>query len=319
VIPYFHRFLARFPTVEALASAVEDAVLSAWSGLGYYARARNLHRAAGLVMERHSGVFPDRIEDILALPGIGRSTAGAIAVFAFEQRYPILDGNVKRVFARHFGVEGYPGATAVSAQLWALAESHLPVDHLVPYTQGLMDLGASVCTRVSPLCGRCPIGDSCVARRDDRVGELPTPRPKKIRPQRSTIMLVMLDVQKVLLQKRPAAGIWGGLWSFPEVDSADDVVNLCHREFGISVDEVSALPLVAHGFTHFSLSIQPLLCRGVVSANRVNDPGRAWVDLHEAELHAIPVPVRTLLRTLVEQIDKENQAGSSKPESVANR
>ncbi len=305
VVPYFQRFVKRFPTVKQLADAAEDEVLALWSGLGYYARARNLHRAARQIVSAHGGHFPEQFEDIVALPGVGRSTAGAIAVFAFGQRHPILDGNVKRVFARCFGIAGYPGVTAVSDRLWQIAEVLLPARDVAVYTQALMDLGAGVCTRSQPRCGQCPVAEQCQARLQDRIGVLPTPRPRKLRPRRSTVMLVLECGGTLMMEKRPAAGIWGGLWSFPEVETGEDATQVCCRRFGAEVGGIDQMAPIEHGFTHFSLTIAPMLCRVRRREPGVETPGRVWVRPDEALGYAIPVPVRTLLSQLRAQLDTQ--------------
>jgi len=294
VIAYFERFVARFPDLAALARADEDEVLRAWSGLGYYARARNLHRAACRIVAEHGGAFPSRFEDIRALPGVGRSTAGAIAVFAFGARHPILDGNVKRVFARCFGMEGYPGAKPVEAAMWAHAQNLLPQTALEAYIQGLMDLGATICTRSGPRCEQCPLRNDCVARRERRVASLPTARPRKPLPHRATTMLVLVDGLEVLLEKRPPQGIWGGLWCLPEIGAHETPAQVALTRFGATVEAQEALPVVAHGFTHFSLDIAPLLCR-VRRADCAQSPGRAWLALDDALGAALPAPVRRIL------------------------
>ncbi len=298
VIPYFQRFVGRFPTIGHLAAASEDAVLAVWSGLGYYARARNLRAAAREIVQHHQGRFPDRFEDIAALPGVGRSTAGAIAVFAFDQRFPILDGNVKRVFARCFGIEGYPGSKAVADRLWAIADRLLPDRNVQAYTQGLMDLGAQVCVRTRPRCSDCPLSERCVARLQDRIDVLPTPRPRKERPRRSTVMLILERDGEVMLEKRPAPGIWGGLWSFPEIDAIDVAECTCRMRFGVDIESAGLMTPLEHGFTHFTLSIAPLLCHVTLRALRVEAPGRMWVKLDDATTYAIPVPVRKLVAQL---------------------
>lgn len=295
VVPYFKRFVERFPTLKDLAEAAEDEVLAVWSGLGYYARARNLHRAAWQIVKTHAGNFPEHFEDIVALPGVGRSTAGAIAVFAFGQSHPILDGNVKRVLARCFGIEGYPGDRAVSDRLWRLAEDLLPEREVQSYTQGLMDLGAQVCTRARPRCGDCPMVPQCEARLHDRVNKLPSPRPKKSRPRRCTVMLVMENGGALLMEKRPSVGIWGGLWSFPEIDVIEQAVQVCGNRFGADVSDVDQMALIEHGFTHFSLTIAPLLCRVRTGQPQAQMPGRIWVRPEEALHYPIPVPVRKLV------------------------
>ena len=267
VIPYYRKFLERHPTVEALAAASEDEVLRLWSGLGYYARGRNLHKAAQEI--RQNG-FPRTAERIAELPGVGRSTAAAIAVFAFGERAAILDGNVKRVLARCFGSE---------ADLWTRAERLLPPNDVEAYTQALMDLGATVCTR-TPECGRCPVKARCVARRTGRIGELPAARPRKTLPLKRVTWYVYRNAGKVLLERRPSPGIWGGLWCFPEKRL-------------LKAQPTRRLAPIDHGFTHFRLRIQPLLC-DVRSAGRSG----LWLEIGEARDAAIPTPVRTLLRDL---------------------
>jgi A/G-specific adenine glycosylase len=294
VVGYYQRFLARFPDLAALAHAAEDDVLAVWSGLGYYARARNLHRAARLVLA--GGEFPQDYEAVCALPGIGRSTASAICAFAHGQRRAILDGNVKRVLARHFGIEGFPGERRVEQRMWALSEALLPADGIEAYTQGLMDLGARVCVRTAPKCPACPVAASCVAARDRRTGELPAPRPARVLPQRETTMLLLCRQGELLLEKRPAPGIWGGLWCFPEVDGAR-LEQECLTRFAMRIESIERLGSVEHGFTHFRLRISPVLARGV-HAPAMAQPGRLWLAPQEALGAAIPVPVRRILHAL---------------------
>jgi A/G-specific adenine glycosylase len=301
VIPYFLRFVARFPDIASLACADEDDVLALWSGLGYYARARNLHGAAQMIVDQHHGVFPEDFEAIAALPGIGRSTAGAIAVFAFGQRHPILDGNVKRVFARYFGIGGFPGERKTESLLWERAIALLPERNIEAYTQGLMDLGAGVCVRGRAKCDSCPFQPDCVARREDRVAMLPSRRPKKRLPEKSTVMLILRRKHEVLLEKRPATGIWGGLWSFPEVGSASDATMASWLRFGAEVDAEGTLPAMRHGFTHFALNITPALLRVTRLARRVHSPGHLWLTLDDAIGAAVPAPVREILRRLRDQ------------------
>ncbi len=298
VIPYFQRFLERFPDLASLAQADEDAVLQRWSGLGYYARARNLHRAARQVVSVHGGTFPREFDAIVALPGIGRSTAGAIAVFAFGARHPILDGNVKRVLVRYFGIDGFSGEKKIANQLWQRAGELLPQRDLENYTQGLMDLGAGICTRRRPQCGLCPLSAECVARRENRTASLPEPRPRKMLPQKHTVMLVLCRGGEVLLEKRPAPGIWGGLWSFPEVASTAEVEAACRLRFGAEVDGQNLLPEVQHGFTHFNLAITPALLQVTRLDSRAAQPGQVWLSLEEAIGAAVPAPVRVILRRL---------------------
>jgi A/G-specific adenine glycosylase len=297
VIPYYERFLARFPDVGSLASASSDEVMGHWSGLGYYARARNLHRAAREIVESHSGEFPRTAAAIAELPGVGRSTASAVAVFAFGERAAILDGNVKRVLARAFAVEGWPGAPAVERRLWTLAETLLPAaEDIVPYTQGLMDLGSMVCVRARPLCGACPLEAVCEARRAGAPGRYPTPRPASPRPVREAVWAVVLDGGSVLLERRPPAGIWGGLWSLPEIEPATAPAEQCLSRFGISCTEARPLTSVEHGFTHFTLRAIPwLLNAPAASSVGVREDGLAWWPLSACASLGLPAPVRRLL------------------------
>ncbi|SIT36902.1 A/G-specific adenine glycosylase [Paraburkholderia ribeironis] len=300
VIPYYARFVARFPDVAALAAAPVDDVMALWAGLGYYTRARNLHRCAQVVVEQHGGAFPASVDELAALPGIGRSTAAAIASFAFGARATILDGNVKRVLARVFGVEGFPGEKKVENAMWTLAESLLPshaTDHDVSsYTQGLMDLGATLCVRGKPDCLRCPFAVDCVANVTGRQRELPTARPKKAVPTRRTWMLVLRDGNAVMLEKRPPSGIWGGLWSLPE---ATDEAALAERARAFGSDGVvSPLASLTHVFTHFKLDIEPRLAqldRRVGGLAALGDADTAWVALSDLNSFGVPAPVRKLL------------------------
>jgi A/G-specific adenine glycosylase len=285
VIPYYRRFLARFPNVKALADATLDEVLTLWAGLGYYSRARNLHTAAGDVVASHRGRFPRKREALESLPGIGRSTAAAIAVFSSGAREAILDGNVKRVLARHFAVPGFPGDKRIEKRLWGLAESALPDKKIEAYTQGLMDLGAGVCARTRPACGACPVRGTCKAHARGKEEAYPQPRPRKARPVKKTSMLVLVRGGEVLLEKRPPTGVWGGLWCLPEAASSD----------GKSAGE--ALPILRHEFTHFTLDITPVL-RFVDSRLHAAEPGRIWLPVGEAIGAAVPAPVRKLLVAL---------------------
>jgi A/G-specific adenine glycosylase len=298
VIPYYKRFLEQFPNIAALAAAPADDVLALWSGLGYYSRARNLHRAAQVMVAEHGGKFPQTMDEVMALPGIGRSTAAAILVFAFGKRGAILDGNVKRVLTRVRGIAGYPGESAVAAQLWVQAELLLPKTGLRAYTQGLMDLGATVCARRNPRCMECPVQALCIAHKTGRTAELPTRKPRKALPQRRTQMLVLQRAGEVMLEKRPSSGIWGGLWCFPETDADADAAVVCAQRYGASVELREALPVIAHGFTHYHLDIlpQPALVKSWPS--RVSEPGLIWLSVDEAIGAAIPTPVRDILEQL---------------------
>ena len=300
VIPYYLRFLERFPDIAALGAAPEQDVLSAWSGLGYYARARNLHKAAKVVMSRHGGAFPRHSAEIGELPGIGRSTAAAIAAFAFGERAAILDGNVKRVFARCFGVAGFPGEKAVEMRLWALAEKLLPATDVGAYIQGLMDLGATLCTRGRPACNRCPMADLCVANLENRVGELPTPRPKRLVPQRHTRLLVLMDGGRVLLEKRPPTGIWGSLLSLPALpDDCIDPSAWIAERLGCEVGGLQPLTPFQHGFTHFRLEIMPLLAEIRRRLPAAHQDQLAWLGADELADAPLPAPIRKLLTPLM--------------------
>ena len=283
VIPYFERFTARFPDVDALAAAGLDEVLKLWSGLGYYARGRNLHAAARAVHADHGGRFPETFEELVALPGIGRSTAGAILALAYGRRYPILDGNAKRVLARFHAVAGWPGETAVRDRLWALAERHTPRRRVGEYTQAIMDLGATLCTRTRPGCLLCPVAGGCRAHAAGDPTGYPAPRPKRPYPTREKLLLVMRDAAgRVLVERRPPSGIWGGLWSFPEA-SADlefgDAAAAAARRHGLRPGRARALAPVEHGFTHFRLRATPVVVSVVPRPDRVAD-GEAvrWID-----------------------------------------
>lgn len=298
VVPYYRRFRERFPDIASLAAASEDEVLQLWSGLGYYTRARNLHRAAQRVVERHAGVFPDALADIADLPGIGRSTAAAIAGFAFGARAAILDGNVKRVLARHFLVEGFPGERAVEQRLWALAESLVPARGNAAYIQGLMDLGATVCTTRNPQCAGCPVRPTCRAWAANRVAGLPAPRPRKVVPTRRTAMLVLRHGDEVMLERRPSVGVWGGLWCFPELARAEDAAASSAQRYGCETGRVTRLGVLRHGFTHFTLDITPVVAEVRRLTPRAAQPGVVWLPVVEALGAAVPAPVRRLLRAL---------------------
>ncbi|TXT21755.1 MAG: A/G-specific adenine glycosylase [Gallionellaceae bacterium] len=296
--PYYLRFVARFPDVSALAAASEDEVLAHWSGLGYYSRARNLHRAAQIIMRQRGGRFPENFDDILALPGVGRSTAAAIGVFAFQQRRAILDGNVKRVLARYFAVAGYTGEKKIEAQLWRKAEGLLPEQDLAGYTQGLMDLGALVCTRGKPQCAVCPLHEECAAYRNGQVMQLPTPRARKALPEKHSTFLLLLNGADILLEKRPATGIWGGLWCLPQMDGAPGKDHCGIRQYGVDAAQAHALPAFTHTFTHFRLHITPLLWRLPVKPGQSQEPAKVWLCVEEAMRAAIPSPVRKLLHQI---------------------
>ncbi len=273
VIPYYERFLRKYPSAAALAAATQDEVLTLWAGLGYYARGRNLHAAARIIAEQG---FPKSQNEIARLPGVGRSTAGAIAAFAFGERAAILDGNVKRVLSRCFALQG-------EQALWARAERVLPKKDIEAYTQALMDLGATVCTRGKPRCNACPVTSQCVARKKNALDKYPAPRPRKRLPQKEVAWLVLRHRDEILLEKRPALGIWGGLWCFPEAERGTKGIRLAPLE---------------HGFTHFRLRIHPLLCEVSAKPPRLEAPGRLWLDLARAAEAAVPSPVKKLIARL---------------------
>ena len=281
VIPYFERFLARFPTVHNLASAPTDEVLALWSGLGYYARARHLHRAAQQVVAAHGGCFPADIDALCALPGVGRSTAGAVLALAMGLRYPILDGNVKRVLARHRAIAGWPGDPKVAQSLWMLAELCTPHQRVAPYTQAMMDLGATVCTRTRPACAHCPVANDCCARLSDQVAHFPSPRPKRVLPIRTIVFLILIDsCGAVLLERRPATGIWGGLWTFPECSPQENPLPWLVSRYGVIARPLALWERVRHTLTHLHLDILPWL--GSVQNRSEERPTEAHTDSKNA-------------------------------------
>ena len=297
VVPYFERFLTRFPDIATLAIASLDEVMPFWAGLGYYARARNLHRGAQQIMTMHGGVFPKEFEAIHALAGIGRSTAAAISAFAFGERCAILDGNVKRVFARHFCVEGDVRARAVEDRLWSIAETQLPRTEIESYTQGMMDLGATVCKAGQPACGLCPVHRTCIALLQGRVEELPGKSKKRELPHRQTRMLVIISAGEVMLEKRPPTGIWGGLWSLPEIAVEADIFKTLHLRYGLTGRTVREMKRINHGFSHFSLAIFPVEITPAKIPLCAMEPGFTWVKLDDVMDAAIPAPVKLILKS----------------------
>ena len=304
VIPYYRRFLERFPQLDELAAAPVAEVMALWSGLGYYARARNLHACAQAVMAGHGGKFPRDPDVIAQLPGIGRSTANSIATICFGARAPIMDGNVKRVLCRAFGIEGFPGSSAVEKRLWALAAELMPTRHGTVYNQAQMDLGATVCTRSKPRCEACPLGELCVALSSGRTAELPEPKPRKTIPQRQATLLVLQDSDRVLLETRPPAGIWGGLLSLPELPADTDAREWAERRYACRVIAVSPAPIFVHVFSHFRLNITPLILQ-VKPGSAAMEPGLQWLNLANTGDAALPAPIRRIL--------EEIQASGSKP------
>ena len=297
VVPYFARFVAALPDVPALARASQDDVLALWSGLGYYARARNLHAAAMRCMDLHGGDLPRDLDALQALPGIGRSTAGAILSQAWGDRAAILDGNVKRVLARLFGIEGWPGLPKVEKQLWAIAANLLPEARLADYTQAQMDFGATLCTRADPACAACPLREACVAHREGRTAELPHPKPGKPLPEREARMLLVEDDRgRVLLQRRPPTGVWAALWSLPEHADAAASRDWFDQHLAGDFARAEVLAPVLHGFTHYRLRILPMRVAGVRPRDAVGDnPGLRWASRAELQAIGLPAPVRRLL------------------------
>ena len=298
VIPYFERFVLSFPDVVTLANAAQDRVLQHWSGLGYYARARNLYRAAQVIRDEHGGIFPDTLEAVTDLPGIGRSTAGAILSLAFDQRHAILDGNVKRVLARHQAVEGWPGTTAVAKRLWEIAERNTPRKRTAAYTQAIMDLGATLCTRSKPACDRCPVAADCIARNTVSVTLFPGRRPKKDKPLRATTMVIARHDGHVYLERRPEAGIWGGLWSLPELSSGS-VEDWCAERLRTRVADSDAWELLRHSFSHYDLDIRPIVVRVDAPLSKVADSSdTTWHRLGDELPGGVAAPVNKLLEKL---------------------
>lgn len=299
VIPYFERFIAELPTLEALRRASEDHVLALWSGLGYYSRARNLHRAAQTCVDRHGGELPRDIDALAALPGIGRSTAAAILAQAWNEPHAILDGNVRRVLARWHGVRGWPGSTPVQKRLWHFAEEHTPRARVADYTQAIMDLGATVCVRSRPLCEACPVANGCVARRDGLTNELPQAKPARDKPVRATTMLLVRDEQgRILLERRPPSGVWARLWSLPEASGADAADALLRERFHARTRTQARLAPFRHSFTHYHLDIAPVAFDVTRLAQVADDPDIGWHAPAEIERLGLPAPVRTLIRSL---------------------
>jgi len=297
VVPYFERFVAALPDVRALADAPIDDVFALWSGLGYYARARNLHAAAALCVERHGGELPRDFDALLALPGIGRSTAGAILSQAWGEGFPILDGNVKRVLCRLHGIEGWPGSPAIEKRLWEIAEAQLPDTRMADYTQAQMDFGATLCTRADPACVLCPLQRECLALREGRVHALPTPKPGKPLPERHALVLLLRDAGgRVLLQRRGPDGVWAGLWSLPEADDHVAARNWFEMNIAGDYDAANALAAIDHGFTHYRFAMQPLEWREVALRDGVRDnAGMRWIARAELASLGIPAPIRKLL------------------------
>ncbi len=298
VIPYFERFMARFPDVVTLADAAQDDVLQQWSGLGYYARARNLHRAAQFIRDKFAGEFPHTLDAVMELPGVGKSTAGAILCLAFGQRHTILDGNVKRVLARHRAIDGWPGKTFVAKQLWDIAEQYTPAENTAAYTQAIMDLGATLCTRSKPACDRCPVAEDCLALSSGSVTELPARKPKREKPLRATTMVMARHDGHVYLERRPEAGIWGGLWSLPELDD-DTVDEWCRERLQSRAGDKKSWQPVRHSFSHYDLDIQPIAVRVGAPLSKVADSDdAAWHRIGDELPGGMAAPVHKLIEQL---------------------
>ena len=297
VIDYYNRFVKRFPNVSSLAEANQDEVLHLWAGLGYYARARNLHKTAQLIHNEYKSQFPQNIEEVVALPGIGPSTAGAVLAFAFDQHHAILDGNVKRVLSRVFAIDGYPGNQQVSQTMWTLAKQLTPKKEVAQYTQAIMDLGAMICVRSKPVCPQCPFIFDCQARASNLQDQYPTPKPKRNRPVKHVVMLMLSnDNGEVFLQQRAQTGIWGGLWSFPEFDPEENLKEACFRRFGFDIASDNPEKVVKHAFTHYELIITPVTARlehenvAVMEAK-----GQVWYNATSSGNRGFPAPVKRLL------------------------
>jgi A/G-specific adenine glycosylase len=306
VIPYFTRFMQRFPDVGGLADAPLDEVLHLWTGLGYYARARNLHKAARHVRDDHAGQFPTDFDALLQLPGIGRSTAGAILAQACGQRHAILDGNVKRVLTRVHAIDEWPGKKPVENQLWELAEHYTPAENCADYTQAIMDLGATLCARRKPACPLCPVNALCQAHANNEADLYPVAKPKKQLPQRHTVMLVLRDdTDRLLLERRPPSGIWGGLWSFPECPHETDPHDWCCEQLGYRLSNLTKGDAFTHTFSHFQLHIAPMFGRVADTELAVmEDDRRVWYNTRQPDNRGFPAPVKKLLDALAQEINQ---------------
>ena len=300
VIDYYKRFISHYDNVQALAAANLDDVLALWTGLGYYARARNLHKAAQIIVEQHQGQLPSTIDELVALPGIGRSTAGAIMALGYQERHAILDGNVKRVLARYAAVSGWPGKKDIEQKLWQLAEQLLPTQHVAPYIQAQMDLGATICTRSKPLCSQCPLIRDCKAYLLGNPIEYPSSKPKKIIPQRQiSWLIVRSESDLILLEKRPNKGIWGGLWSFPEFDNLEEAKRFYQHNFSDIEDNFIQQKTIRHIFTHYKLDIFPYLVHYSVCSKHITDfEGLSWHTKNDALRLGLPAPVKAFLKLL---------------------
>jgi A/G-specific adenine glycosylase len=300
VIPYFNRFIERFPKLLTLAQADLDEVLSLWSGLGYYARGRNLHRCAQTISKEYAGKFPSDLAQLQNLPGIGRSTAAAILALGFNQRAAILDGNVKRVLSRFHAISGWPGLSAINNKLWSLAEYYTPIHQIAAYTQAMMDLGALICKRSQPKCAQCPLQMHCLAYTKENPIKFPSPKPNKKLATRSLQMLLLInDQQEILLEKRPPTGIWGGLWSLPECPISEDAKNFSKKHYYCDSEKASKQMPIRHAFSHFHLEIQPVLIYvkkwqpPLMESNRI-----VWYKVQQLHEKGLAAPVKKLINQL---------------------
>lgn len=296
VIPYFERFMARFPTVADLAAAPLDEVLHLWTGLGYYARARNLHKAAKQIADRHQGEFPRNFDDVAALPGVGRSTAGAVLSLSFGQHFPILDGNVKRVLARCYAVAGWPGKKDVEKRLWEISETVTPAEGVSQFNQAMMDLGALVCIRSKPKCDICPLNSGCIAYANNSQASYPGKKPKQILPERSGWFLLLQDGDDVWLEQRPPVGLWGGLFCFPQF-TTEDALHDWLQARGIAA-KPQQLTAFRHTFSHFHLDIVPMWLSWPSVGAAMDEPGGLWYNLAQPPSVGLAAPVERLLHEL---------------------
>jgi A/G-specific adenine glycosylase len=308
VIAYYQRFMHRFPDVHTLAVASQDEVLHLWTGLGYYARARNLHKSAQLVTDHHNGLFPKTLDELMSLPGIGRSTAGAILALAMGQRGVILDGNVKRVLCRYHAINTWAGESRTLAHLWELADAATPAHRIADYTQAMMDLGATVCTRGKPACSRCPLQANCLAHQQQLTSLIPVSKPRKVLPQRSVVLLLCQLDNRVLLQQRQNSGLWGGLWSLPEYPTHDALQHWLQQQ-GLPADSGATpapgannspeiWPVLRHTFSHFHLDITPVVVRVDKATRLMDSAGTLWYPLDHSLSVGLSAPVKKLLDRL---------------------
>ena len=302
VIPYYLRFMKSFPSVQDLAVAPLDEILHHWTGLGYYARARNLHKTAQQVSSDLNGEFPNTVDQLCKLPGIGRSTAGAISAIAFHQQAAILDGNVKRVLARFAAISGWPGKTDVMDTLWTLAERNTPDQRIADYTQAMMDLGATLCTRSSPNCPACPLTKKCIAYKQGNYQDYPGKKPKKTIPIRNTCFLMISNARgELLLQQNPPIGLWGGLWIFPQCDTTG-CIDQALEELGVNIQDYRVLDAKRHTFSHFHLDYQPVVVNAgaaQMSQDRIgNNDNQVWYNPQKPISLGMPAPIKALLNGL---------------------